>query len=214
MTQVKFCGLVRPEDVRCAVELGVDAIGFVFYSQSPRALDLATAVSLKRLIPSHIETVGLFVNETPEVVAQVAKTVSLDRLQLHGDETPEQCQLCAELTGLPWWRAVRCRDRNDLVHSFSSYAAADGFLIDSYSPMYGGTGKTFDWQLLREPPASLQRSIIMSGGLEAQNVQLAISSVHPMAVDVSSGIQGVNPRVKDPAKMAAFMQAVKIANLV
>jgi phosphoribosylanthranilate isomerase len=209
MTQVKFCGFVRPQDVEAAVALGVHHIGLVFYANSPRALDVTSAKALAQLIPSTVETVGLFVNEQPQVIAQIALEVGLDRLQLHGDETAEQCLESARLTGLPWWRGVRCQVQADLVHSFQEFADADGFLIDSFSPLYGGTGKTFDWRLLQDLKSDQRKAIIMSGGLHAENVQEAIVSVRPMAVDVSSGIQGENPRVKDPARMAAFMAAVK-----
>ncbi len=214
MIQVKFCGFVRPQDIEVAVSLGVNQIGLVFYSKSARALDIASAKALSQLIPSSVETVGLFVNEQPHVIAQIAQQVGLDRLQLHGDETAAQCIESARLTGLPWWRGVRCQVQADLVHSFKEFAQTDGFLIDSYSPLYGGTGKTFDWHLLKQVmqdlPPKQRKAIIMSGGLHAENVQEAIVSVRPMAVDVSSGIQGDNPRVKDPARMAAFMAAVKL----
>jgi phosphoribosylanthranilate isomerase len=216
MTQVKFCGFVRPGDVAYAVELGVSQIGLVFYAKSPRALDLATALALRQLIPSTVEAVGLFVNETAQNIAALAKQVKLDRLQLHGDETPAQCAQAARLTGLPWWRAIRCSSEADLIHSFKEYQGADGFLIDSYSSLYGGTGKTFDWQLLLNVQAQQpqwQAPIIMSGGLRAQNVGAAISAVRPQAVDVSSGIEAVgNPRAKDMALMTEFMTAVRSAD--
>ncbi len=218
MTGVKFCGFVRAADVKEAVQLNVQAIGLVFYPNSARYVTAEQAKQLRQLIPSHIEAVGLFVNEEPQAVAQLARELRLDRLQLHGDETPDQCLHSAQLSGLPWWRGVRCSSTADLVHSFNAYVKADGFLIDSFSPAYGGTGKTFDWQLLQAAQVNFQpqqrQAIIMSGGLTAQNVQAAINAISPLAVDVSSGIQGANPREKDPELMSAFMQAVKIADAV
>ena len=207
---------MRPTDVATAVALGVDAIGFVFYENSPRFVDMAQAKQLRRLLPSFVSAVGLFVNADLPVIRKTQQTVGLDVLQLHGDEPPEFARAVGEETAMPWWRAVRCRDQSDLVHSKNEYASAQAWLIDSYSPQFGGSGETFDWSLLREVGFDSQK-LIMSGGLDASNVGAAIQGFNPRAVDVSSGIQMVsggsnNARQKDQKRMEQFVQAVDDAN--
>ncbi|MEI8303792.1 MAG: phosphoribosylanthranilate isomerase [Burkholderiales bacterium] len=207
-TRVKFCGLVRPADVDEAVRLGVDAIGFVFYPRSPRALDVEAARALRERLPSWVAAVGLFVNEQPERVASTAAAVGLDVVQYHGDESPAQCALGLP-TGLPFWRAVRMRGPGDLLESVGSFGAAEAFLVDAYTEGFGGSGQGFNWSWL---PASRAFRLVLSGGLNPQSVGDAITQVRPDMVDVSSGIQGADPRTKDPALMAAFMAAVMQAD--
>ncbi len=209
-TRIKFCGLVRPEDVDTAVALGVDAVGFVFYARSPRAVDVQLASSLRRRLPSFVSAVGLFVNETPQTLAATASAVGLDVLQLHGDEDPLACAAISHLAGsLPWWKAIRMKTQADLLSSFGPFGAAECLLLDSFSEGFGGSGKTFDWTWI--PPRRPVR-IVMSGGLDARSVGDAIAAVRPFAVDVSSGIQGDSPRIKDPARMEQFVNAVLAAD--
>ncbi|MBU6272817.1 MAG: phosphoribosylanthranilate isomerase [Betaproteobacteria bacterium] len=203
-TRVKFCGLVRPADVDEAVRLGVDAIGFVFYPRSPRALDAEAARSLRRRLPSWVSAVGLFVNEAPERVRATATEVGLDVVQFHGDENPAECALSLP-AGLPFWRAVRMRGSVDLLESAGSFGAAEAFLVDAYTEGFGGSGKGFNWSWL---PSSRGFRLVLSGGLNPLSVGDAIAQVRPEMVDVSSGIQGADPRTKDPALMGAFMAAV------
>jgi phosphoribosylanthranilate isomerase len=209
-TRIKFCGLVRPQDVDTAVALGVDAVGFVFYPPSPRSVDAELAASLRRRLPSFVRAVGLFVNESPEAIAAVTRAVGLDVLQLHGDEPAEVCasisHACDER---PWWKAIRMKVQADLLSSFSPFAAAECLLLDSFSEGFGGSGKAFDWSWI--PPERPAR-IVMSGGLDAASVGAAIKAVRPFAVDVSSGIQGDSPRTKDPARMEHFVNAVLAAD--
>jgi phosphoribosylanthranilate isomerase len=219
-TRIKFCGLVRPQDVRDAIHLGADAIGFVFYEKSPRALDADEALVLRRLLPSWVSAVGLFVNESVDEIRRVSQMVGLDVLQLHGDESPEFAAEVSAACQLPWWRAARCRNQTDLLHCIRQFPNAESLLLDSFSPMFGGTGETFDWAILAEIERSLgpqryalvRSKMIMSGGLNETNVGQAIAKIQAMAVDVSSGIQGTNPREKDAKKMAAFIAAVVNAN--
>ncbi len=219
-TRIKFCGLVRPADVRDAVALGVDAVGFVFYPKSPRVVSADQAKVLRRLLPSWVSSVGLFVNESQLNIEHISHQVGLDVIQLHGDETPEFSNQIGQSMERPWWRAARCRNQADLLHCIQQFPQAEAWLLDSFSPMFGGTGETFDWAILkaieRQVGAEQYRNwlskIIMSGGLNETNVGQAIAQIRAMAVDVSSGIQGTNPREKDANKMAAFVAAVQLAD--
>jgi phosphoribosylanthranilate isomerase len=208
-TRIKFCGLVRPDDVDTAVALGVDAIGFVFYPRSPRVLSLEEAAALRRRLPSFVSAVGLFVDERSAVIADTAARVGLDVLQLHGDESPSEGRAAGEAAGRPWWKGIRMRPQTDLISSASSFEAAECLLLDAFSDGYGGSGKTFDWSWI---PAALPARIILSGGLDDGSVADAIARVGPFAVDVSSGIQGDGPRIKDRARMERFAAAVLAAD--
>jgi len=212
-TRIKLCGLSRRSDIALAVELGADAIGLVFYPPSPRTVGVAEAIDLVAGLPPFVTAVGLFVNATEEWIGEVTSNVPLGMLQFHGDETPEQCERLANLAGLPWLRALRIAPETtpaDLVESALNYSAAGGLLFDTHVEGYGGGGKTFDWSLI---PAELARRAVLSGGLNAQNVGEAIHRVRPYAVDVSSGIEVPGAKgMKDPARMAAFVRAVREAD--
>ncbi|WP_250509819.1 phosphoribosylanthranilate isomerase [Caballeronia sp. GACF4] len=212
-TRIKLCGLSRAEDVRHAVALGADAVGFVFYPPSPRSVSVAQAVELVRHVPPLVSAVGLFVNATPEWVREVTSNVPLSILQFHGDETPEQCLELAAIAGLPYWRALRIGPdaaTSDLIESSLIFADAGGILLDALVEGFGGGGKIFDWSLI---PTDLGHRAVLSGGLNTQNVSEAIRRVRPFAVDVSSGIETPGAKgVKDPARMAAFVRAVREAD--
>ncbi|ABE33113.1 N-(5'phosphoribosyl)anthranilate (PRA) isomerase family protein [Paraburkholderia xenovorans LB400] len=212
-TRIKLCGLSKPEDVAHAIDLGADAIGLVFYPPSPRSVSVAQAVELVRDVPPFVSVVGLFVNATPDWIREVVSNVGLTLLQFHGDETAGQCESLAGVAGLPWLRALRVAADTqpaDLVKSALSYSAASGLLFDTHVEGYGGGGKVFDWSLI---PAGLARRAVLSGGLSAQNVSDAIHCVRPYAVDVSSGIESPGAKgVKDHARMAAFVRAVRAAD--
>ncbi|MGF6854845.1 phosphoribosylanthranilate isomerase [Paraburkholderia sp. CI3] len=212
-TRIKLCGLSKPVDIAHAIDLGADAIGLVFYPPSPRSVSVTQAVELVHEVPPFVSVVGLFVNATPEWVHEVASNVNLTLLQFHGDETPEQCEALAGVAGLPWLRALRVAADTraaDLVKSAFNYSAASGLLFDTHVEGYGGGGKVFDWSLI---PAELAHRAVLSGGLNAQNVSDAIHRVRPYAVDVSSGIEVAGARgVKDHARMAAFVRAVRAAD--
>ncbi|MCC8405685.1 phosphoribosylanthranilate isomerase [Paraburkholderia sp. MMS20-SJTN17] len=212
-TRIKLCGLSKPADVDHAISLGADAIGLVFYPPSPRSVNVAQAVELVHGVPPFVSVVGLFVNATPDWVREVASNVNLTLLQFHGDETPQQCETLAGVAGLPWLRALRVAADTqpaDLVKSAFNYSAASGLLFDTHVEGYGGGGRVFDWSLI---PAELAHRAVLSGGLNAQNVSDAIHRVRPYAVDVSSGIEVPGARgVKDHARMAAFVRAVRAAD--
>ena len=199
MTRVKFCGLTRPEDVDCAVSLGVDAIGLVFYEKSPRGVSVETAIALAARIPAFVTRVGLFVDADSGWIRDVAAAVRLNLVQLHGTETPEAC----EALGLPYIKAFRVRPTLDLGKWMPAYTSASGVLLDAYRPgVPGGTGAQFDWSLVPETT----QPIILAGGLTPENVGPAVSQVTPWAVDVSGGIESL-PGVKDPDKMECFLAA-------
>ena len=212
-TRIKLCGLSNPADVNHAIELGADAIGLVFYPPSPRSVSVAQAVEIMQDVPPFVSVVGLFVNPSPEWVREVVSNVGLSLLQFHGDETAEQCESLAGIAGLPWLRALRVAADTrpaDLVESALNYSGANGFLFDTHVEGYGGGGKVFDWSLI---PAELARRAVLSGGLNAQNVSDAIHRVRPYAVDVTSGIEVPGAKgVKDHARMAAFVRAVRAAD--
>lgn len=212
-TRIKLCGLSTPEAVAQAVDLGADAIGLVFYPPSPRAVNVAKAAELTRDIAPFVSVVGLFVNATEQWIREIVNAVPLTLLQFHGDETPEQCEALAAVAGLPWLRALRVAAdtrQADLIESANRYSSASGLLFDTHVEGYGGGGKVFDWSLI---PAGLARRAVLSGGLNAQNVNEAVRQVRPFAVDVSSGIEVPGARgVKDHARMAAFVRAVREAD--
>jgi phosphoribosylanthranilate isomerase len=204
-TRIKFCGMVRPSDVDAAVALGVDAVGFVFYTRSQRFLDDDEARVLRRRLPSFVAAVGLFVDADQAVVRRTAGDVGLDAIQFHGNETAADCGMA----GYRYWKAIRMREQTDLLESARSFAAAECLLLDSFSEGFGGSGKAFDWSWI---PRDVPSRLILSGGLDAGSVESAIKIVGPFAVDVSSGIQGSNPREKDPARMERFVAAVLSAD--
>lgn len=211
-TRIKLCGIVDVRDARDAAALGADAIGLVFYPKSPRALDLAHAAGLRRALPSYVCVVGLFVDAPVEEVRRIAGAVGLDTLQFHGDETPERCAASTP-AGMRWWRAVRMREKGDLLESFVYFARAEALLLDSFSPAYGGSGTAFDWSWI---PRHRPLPIVLSGGLAPGNVAEAITRVGPNCVDVSSGIQADaadgtpfgEPRRKSAQRMEHFVAEV------
>lgn len=212
-TRIKICGLSQPADIDHAVALGVDAIGLVFYPPSPRYVDLARAAELARRVPPYVSLVGLFVNATASEIARAVEAVPLTTLQFHGDETPGECAALSAAAGnRPYMRAMRIgpetKDSGDLLQFANAYTAAQGILLDALVEGYGGGGKVFDWSLI---PKDIARRAVLSGGLNAHNVAEAIGRVAPYAVDVSSGVEA-SRGVKDPARMTAFVHAVRAAD--
>lgn len=201
-TRIKICGITRVEDARAAVELGADAIGLVFYAPSPRCVEVEDARAIIAAIPPFVTVVGLFVDPAADHVAAVLRACALNLLQFHGDEAPDFCGTFR----LPYIKAARVRADADLVQYLSPYTAARGWLLDAYHDrLYGGTGASFDWELI---PRDLARPVILSGGLTPENVGAAVRRVRPWAVDVSSGVEAAKG-IKDAAKIAAFITGVK-----
>lgn len=202
--RTKICGITRIEDALAAVEAGADAIGFVFYAKSPRAVDVRQARAIIEQLPPFVTTVGLFVNASRCELNEILEVVPLDLLQFHGDEPPADC----EGYHRPWIKALRVRPGDDLEAACQQYSGARGILLDTYvAGVPGGTGEAFDWSLV---PARLSKPIILAGGLSADNVGQAIAQVNPYAVDVSGGVEQAKG-IKDASKIEAFMRAVRAA---
>ncbi|MDP1658284.1 MAG: phosphoribosylanthranilate isomerase [Methylotenera sp.] len=199
--RAKICGITRIEDALSAVEYGADAIGLVFYGQSPRNVSISQAMEIANNIPAFVSVVGLFVNAESSFINEVISKVKLDLLQFHGDETPEKC---ASYT-LPFIKAIRVKSDTNLVQYANDFSAAKALLLDAYTDgVAGGTGHVFDWNLI---PKQLTKQVILAGGLNADNVALAIQQVSPYAVDVSGGVEA-SKGIKDAEKIAAFMRQV------
>lgn len=207
-TRVKICGITRVEDALTAVIAGADAIGLVFYAASPRHVDVKTAQAIAAALPPYVSLVGLFVNATEDDIKNVLQHVSLNIIQFHGDETSTFCeQLCTQIN-LPYYKAIRVKNDTNLLQCESEFKTAKALLLDTFSEQaYGGTGHAFDWNLI---PKNLTKQVILAGGLNAENVALAIKQVQPYAVDVSGGVE-LSKGIKDASKIAAFIQAVDTA---
>jgi phosphoribosylanthranilate isomerase len=203
-TRVKICGITREQDLQAAVAAGADALGFVFFPQSPRHLDIEKAAALVRQVPPFVTRVGLFVNPDPQTLADTLAAVPLDIIQYQGDEAPEFC----EGFGRPYVKVARMRPGIDLVEFARSYPSARGLLLDAYVESYGGAGQMFDWSLV---PKGLPLPVVVAGGLTAANVGDAIRRLRPWGVDVSSGVEAAKG-IKDADKINAFVAAVKDAD--
>lgn len=187
--------------MHAAVAHGCDAIGMVFYAGSPRHVSVEQAARIVESLPPFVTAVGLFVDAERHEVEQVLRTVRLDLLQFHGDETP---QYCASF-GCPYIKAVRVRPGINLVEYAAEFGTAKALLLDAYQEgVAGGTGLQFDWSLI---PANLPKPVILAGGLNPANVADAIAQVHPYAVDVSGGVER-EKGIKDADKIAAFLREV------
>ncbi len=214
-TRVKFCGLTRPQDVQAAVDAGADAIGLVFYPASSRALTVENAALLRQLVPAFVDVVALFVNADQTQVKAVIDHVKPDLLQFHGDETPAYCQgfhhryLRSFRVGAPGMDSA-----SGLLDACKQYPDASGWLFDSYSVAYGGSGLKFDTELLADVQKFPgRRPLILAGGLAPQTVTDTLAAVRPYAVDVSSGVE-TSPGIKCPEKLMQFMSAVQHADFI
>jgi len=204
-TRVKICGITSSDDARLAVDAGVDAIGLVFYEKSPRFVSSAQAAEISRLVPAFVSRVALFKDADESMIQTVLQQVEIDLIQFHGSETPAFCERFAR----PYIKALGMKspecDADYLIASAEKYQTAKALLLDGHAPgEAGGTGETFDWSAI----ATTNMPVILAGGLTAANVKQAIATVHPFAVDVSSGVES-SPGIKDKEKIAAFMQQVK-----
>jgi len=201
MPRVKICGITNLEDARLASDLGADALGFIFYSNSPRNITPEKAGRIVRRLPPFVTKVGVFVNESPDTIRGIRNDVGLDLIQLHGGETPAYCR---DLL-VPYLKVFRVQSDFEL-NEMEKYPGVAGFLFDTYrQDAFGGTGETFDWEVARQ--ATRYGHVILSGGLRASNVRAAIASVKPYGVDVASGVEA-EPGKKDPEKLRAFFRSV------
>jgi phosphoribosylanthranilate isomerase len=203
-SKVKICGITNLPDGLAAAEAGADALGFMFWDGSPRRVTLETAAGISRMLPPFIIKVGVFVNAPADLVYRAIGDCGLSLLQFHGDETPEYCLQF----GLMSMKAFRIRDTESLS-ALPAYGT-EAWLLDAFSSdKPGGTGERFDWDLALQA-RELGRPIFLAGGLTPENVGEAVRKVRPYAVDVSSGVERA-PGKKDPAKVKAFIEAVRNA---
>ncbi|NOV29447.1 phosphoribosylanthranilate isomerase [Methylomonas sp. ZR1] len=198
-TRVKICGFTQVEDALYAANLGVDAIGLVFYPPSLRNISIEQAASISRALPAFVNVVALFVDAEPALIREVLNKVRVDCLQFHGDEPGEDCRIYDK----SYIKAIRMQSDTDVVGLQQQYHDAAGLLLDAYHPgVQGGSGSSFDWDLI---PKARSLPIILAGGLMPENAGEAIKAVKPYALDVSSGVEA-GKGIKDAAKMAAFIR--------
>lgn len=201
-TRIKICGIREALHACVAADAGADAIGLVFYRESPRYVTPGTAAAVVATLPPFVTTVGLFVDATEAKVRDTLATVRLDLLQFHGTETPE---FCASF-GLPYVRAIPMAPGIDLLEWAGRFSSARALLLDAHEPgKPGGTGRMFDWA---DIPRDLPIPLILSGGLTSENVGRAVREVKPWAVDVSSGVEA-SRGTKDSQKIVEFIRSVQ-----
>ena len=207
-TRIKICGITRVEDALCAAHAGADAIGLIFYGPSPRAVTIEQAASISNALPPFVSTVALFVNAAAHEVDEVIARVRPSILQFHGDEDASYCGHF----GMPFLKAIRVGNgmtAYDLLEYANKFHAARAWLLDTLSSVvYGGSGESFDWSVI---PDVMRCRIVLSGGLQPDNVATAIRMIRPWAVDVSSGVEA-QKGVKDHARIRQFIEEVKNAD--
>jgi len=204
--KVKVCGMTNLDDVLSAVDAGADALGFIFYKKSPRSVNMKIVSEIVSKLPPFVDAVGVFVNETADKINKIADRCKLDKVQLHGDESPAFCRKIKRKV----IKAIRIKDLQS-VKQLSGYSVS-GFLLDTFSEdNYGGTGKIFDWNLAH--PAKKFGPIILAGGLNPENVKKVIQIARPYGVDACSGLES-HPGVKDHKKMRTFIKNVKFGRKI
>jgi len=200
-TRVKICGFTQIEEAVYAAHHGVDAIGLVFYAPSPRNVTIEQAIYITNALPAFTTVVALFVDESEATIRDVLQHVPIDCLQFHGDESASACRIY----GKRYIKAVRMQSNTDIAQLTEQYHDAAGLLLDAYhADAKGGTGQSFDWELI---PKQCALPIILAGGLDETNAKQAIQAVRPYALDVSSGVES-SRGIKDVSKVAAFIQQV------
>lgn len=206
MIRSKICGFTRPQDALAAAQLGVDAVGLVFYPPSKRFVSIEQAQAIVRVLPPFVSVVALFVNENTERIRQVLAQVPVDILQFHGDETPEFCRQFDR----PYIKAVRVQNTDDIIAAQQQYPDARAVLFDAHiEGEYGGTGHRFDWAML---PDQLSGHWILSGGLTPENIGEAVKITGAKIIDVSSGVESA-PGIKSAEKIAALLAAMDEPNI-
>lgn len=196
-----MCGMTRAEDVAHAVHLGVDAIGLIFYPKSSRYVTIEKARLLLKNLPPFVDAVAVLVNPDKNSVHQIINDLPISLLQFHGDESPEFCQEF----GMPYIKAIHPKSGEQILKVMSAYGSASAILLDTATETCrGGTGLTFDWQII---PEVVPRPYILAGGLNEHNIIDAVKVRTPYAVDVCSGIEAL-PGVKDHQKMSLFIKAL------
>lgn len=199
MGMVKICGITNIEDASAAVKYGANALGFIFHPESPRSISPDSAKKIISELPQNVDTVGVFVNRNMDEICEIASNSGINVIQLHGSETPEECDTCREVI-----KAIHVKNLSDL-ELIDTYKAASFILLDTYSKdVAGDAGETFNWNIAVE--AKKLARIILAGGLTPENVEEAIKLVRPYGVDVASGVEGGQPGKKDHEKLRSFIE--------
>ncbi|PKL51617.1 MAG: phosphoribosylanthranilate isomerase [Nitrospira bacterium HGW-Nitrospira-1] len=202
MTKIKICGITNLDDARAAIDFGADALGFVFFKESPRAISPKKAAAIIAKLPVFITTVGVFVDEPRAEIQKTVEETGIDVIQLHGEESPEACRLSRRVI-----KGIRVKSLESLEPLARYRNIVSAFLLDTFEPhMSGGTGRVFNWDIAVE--AKNLGRIILAGGLTPENISEAIRQVKPYAVDVSSGVELVKGE-KDHQKMRLFIERAK-----
>lgn len=200
-TRIKICGIKHTDDALKAIECGADAIGLVFVEKSPRYVSLTDARVIAESLPPFVTVVGLFMDASEDAVREALRVVPLTLLQFHGDESPEFC----DQFEMPYVKVLKMRENVNVVAFAQEYPNATGILLDTYTKQGGGSGQSFDWNLI---PEDMSSPIILAGGLNPKNVASAVETVKPYAVDVSSGVES-EPAIKDHKKIEQFIKEVQ-----
>jgi len=200
---VKICGITRAPDAELAADLGANALGFIFWRGSPRYISVEKAKAIVTNVAPHILKIGVFVDQPFDEVARIVDDVGLDGAQLHGHESPEYCRQMPAFVRTVIKAVGMTDDGSVTVEDFDPDVM---LLVDAHDPArFGGTGRTVNWDVAREIAAT--RRTILAGGLNATNIKLAVRSVQPFGVDVSSGVESA-PGVKDPHRLRTFFEAL------
>ena len=203
-TRIKICGITRLEDAQASIEAGCDALGFVFFKESPRYIALDAFKAIAKVLPPFVTKVGLFVNAEPVDIQKAIQSGLIDLIQFHGEETPQFCRQFE----FPYIKAVGVSSSVNLLQYEKDFYDADALLLDaSHEHLKGGTGQTFDWNLI---PNSLSKPVVLAGGLTVDNVKEAIKQVKPYAVDVSGGVEE-SKGIKNSLKIQAFIKETQDA---
>jgi len=202
MTKIKICGITNYDDARAAIDFGADALGFVFFRESPRYITPEKAAAITSKLPVFVTTVGVFVDKRAEEILKIIEETGIDVVQLHGNEPPESCLLPRRVI-----KGIRVKSLESLEPLSAYQNIVSAFLLDTYAPdMSGGTGQSFNWEIAIE--AKKFGIIILAGGLTPENISEAIRRVNPYAVDVSSGVELAKGK-KDHQKMKLFIERAK-----
>ncbi|WP_339044873.1 phosphoribosylanthranilate isomerase [Candidatus Zinderia endosymbiont of Aphrophora alni] len=214
-TKIKICGLTKLKDIKNISLFGINAMGFVFFKQSPRYINPIKASNLIKYVSPFTIKVGLFVNQNLENIKYVLKYVQLSLLQFHGDETPEECSKIAFLTKLPFIKAIRIKKNTTSIELLNyekkftnSSIFFKGLLLDTFNKNYGGSGKTFNWDII---PNEIKSKIILSGGININNISKAIKKIKPYAIDISSGVEK-KKGIKDIKKIKLLIKKINLIN--
>lgn len=202
-TKIKICGLTTPDAITAALEAGADFVGLVFHPASPRHVEIEVAAYLAQYVPADVQVCGLFVDPDDQKLSKVLENVRIDMIQLHGQESAPRVKDIRARFGKPVIKAIGIATPKDLEIAREMASEADWILLDAPG---GGTGAAFDWKILQGFQSP--KPWMLAGGLTAENVGIALSRLHPDAVDVSSGVE-ISRGVKDPAKIRTFIQRAK-----